>query len=221
MRRTDAGIANAMSYSRTPLPVATSPCRRLGRGWLIACAIPFLNGCAGQIGSAGGFALHDPSSSSPQTRFVWSNQTIASTVLGMQRGVYIGAEIESRFEHALGSRWTSGVQFGYGFKPNSRPWSLGFEAHVDAGTPLRNQALFSNGDWYGGATIATPIWAAQRHETTDGSPEQWFLVRTAEVVPFARARFHLDHETGTDGAVLRQDYAAGVAIRLRLVSDFF
>jgi hypothetical protein len=193
------------------------------RRWpLFALAPLYTSACAGQIGAAPGVSTLEAVPAPSNARFVWSNQATISTVLGMQRGPHVGIELESRSEYNVGSRWTTGLQLGYAFKPNSRPLSLGLEGYLEGGTRLRNQALFADGDWYGGFTVGLPIWAAQRHQVEEGGPEQWFVVRTAEIVPFVRIRWHFDHSlTDVEPVPMRRDAGAGIAIRLRLVSDFF
>lgn len=196
------------------------------------CALalaPLLAGCAAELGAHGGAAIpvHAPPRCSdalcPDLGGHWAGHIAASTMIGGRRqGLLVGGELEGHADSELGARWTSGFQLGYARAPERRMGAFGFEGHLDFGTPLREAALFPNGDLYAGATLAGVFWLAERRELADVNSAPWILTRVPELVIYARNRYHLDHDRPTGGDVIvRSDVGIGVALRVQIVSDLF
>lgn len=187
---------------------------RLGSLALVLAA-PLLAACSAQLGTSAG--LGGGFGRAP-VHFTWSHHVAASTVLGHQRGFYLGSELESRSEAHVGARWTAGLQAGYGSLPDQVPGSSGVELHVDGGARIGDGALFPRGEWYAGGTAAYVIWLAPRRELLDVNNDQWPVSRGLELVLYGRERIYVDRPGG--GAVVpRYDTGVGFALRMRLLSD--
>jgi hypothetical protein len=190
--------------------------------------MPLLAGCSVELGAGAGFGKAPGS----PTNLVWTSGVSGNTVIrpsaGSRNGAYLGAEVESRNELTLGSRWTAGLGLGFGRLPREELGAVGFEARVDWGTRLRDGTLFRYGDNYAGAAVALPIWLYPARHLADVNSDPWILTRALELVPFARTRIMFDHPDAQPngfpdlvGHPLRPRYEAvfGAAIRVRFVSD--
>lgn len=181
-----------------------------------------LAGCAVELGAGAGIGGRAAPNHAPRfamasgiaTNLVWQPSA------GRRDGVFLGGELQSRFEADRGSRWNTGLQLGYARLPERRLGAVGVEAHGDLGTRVRDGVLFPNGDAYVGATLAVPIWLFPRRQLADVNTDPWILSRAFELVPQLRGRAHLD---GDDGALSsgapRYDLSLGLALRTRFVSD--
>lgn len=188
-----------------------------------AAAALLANGCAFQLGSVAGHAIAlDPDRGQDRPRdtgqFMWTGQAAGSTVLGKERGVLLGGEIESRTEYRIGARWTAGTWLGYAWLPRRERWARGFEIHGDFGTRFEDGALFAQGNYYAGSTAALVLWASERHDAFDADATPWMLVRALEVVAGGRTRCNVDDRAGGDWGS-RCDVGVSLSLRLRVVSD--
>ena len=186
-------------------------------------AIPLLSGCAVELGARAGFGGRTGASEDPH--FVWTSGGAAHLEIlpnaGSRNGIYLGAEVESRNELTLGSRWSLGGSFGFARVPDQKLGALGFELHADLGTRLLEGVLFPNGDVYAGGTAALPIWLFPSRRLSDVNHDPWILTRALEVVFSARFRAYFDHTLDSMQALEpRYDTTLGFALRTRFVSDF-
>jgi hypothetical protein len=136
-----------------------------------------------------------------------------------ERGVLVGANLESRSEEDVGSRWSTGVMVGYGNGPSQfvgRWW--GYEIFGEAGIPLRTTYRGFD-DAYLGAGVTLPISCARGRAVTDLNRSTWLLKRSIEVVPFGHTRMYFGGRESNHWQ--RMEYAGGLAFRFRLMSDIF
>lgn len=171
-------------------------------------------GCGLDLGFAGGRTF-------PQKAWSGSTHVAVSTKASSplnSQGLLVGAEAEGRSEEDFGARWTAGARVGYGKSSDARPLAMGWEAHGDFGTTIRDGRIFPRGDLYMGATAALTIWLSQGHQLQDLNTSTWVGVRAVELVPYTRVRRYIDH--ADDGSSTdRWDLGFGFAFRLRTLSD--
>lgn len=182
---------------------------------MAACLASGSTGCAMQLGATGGHAV---GSRGAEGRPAWTTQAAGSVVVGKERGVLLGSELEGRTELGYGSRWTLGTWLGYSWLPRRERGALGGELHLDLGTPIRDGTIFRYGTHYAGATGSLIIWASERHDEFDADATPWLLVRALEVVTGPRVRCYRDDPAGPVSDT-RCDFALSVALRIRMVSD--
>ncbi|XXT21939.1 hypothetical protein WME94_10295 [Sorangium sp. So ce429] len=174
-----------------------------------------LCGCSVEFGGHAGIG----SVAKNPPNFLWSSHSSANLNVS---GVLLGAELEARSEATVGARWNTGLQLGYGQAPTSRKaGATGFEVHADFGTRIDGATFFPNGDVYWGATGALVIWLYPEREFSNVNTDEWIFSKAIELVPYARARFHLDHDrvTGANPRI-HYDFGGGCAFRVHFVSDF-
>ena len=186
-------------------------------------AIPLLSGCAVELGARAG--VGGRTGASEDAHFVWASGAAVHTGVfpnaGSRNGFYLGAEIESRNEATLGSRWSVGGALGFARVPQRKLLAPGFEFHADFGTRIFEGVLFPNGDVYLGATAALPIWLFPARQLSDVNNDPWILTRALELVFSARVRGYFDHSLdATPSLAPRYDATLGFALRTRFVSDF-
>jgi hypothetical protein len=174
-----------------------------------------LAGCSAQLGAHVGRSTQHADPVHARGDVTWGSH-VAGVI--MPEPMLVGADLEGRAEGNDGSRWTIGARVGLASQPDRRPGSVGYELHADVGTRVQQSALFADGNFYAGGTVALPIWASRGHEFADLNRAQWFLVRAFEIVPYARTRWYFEHPA--DNRQMRQELVLGCAVRLRVVSDF-
>ena len=190
---------------------------------LLLLAAPTLAGCAFEF--AGRAGVGGRTGHGATHHFVWTSGVTAHTVVlpnpGSRNGIYLGAEVESRNEATLGSRWSLGSSLGFARVPQHFFGARGLELHVDVGTRILEGVLFPNGDSYLGATAALPIWLFPARQLSDVNNDPWILSRALEIVFSGRGRLYFDHPLELGHALApRYDATLGFAIRTRFVSDF-
>ena len=190
---------------------------------LLLLAAPTLAGCAVELGGRVGVGGRVGTGEIPH--FVWTSGVAGHTAIlpnpGSRNGIYIGAEIESRNEATLGSRWSLGASLGFARVPQHLFGAPGLELHADAGTRILEGVLFPNGDSYLGATAALPIWLFPARQLSDVNNDPWILTRALELVFSVRGRAYFDHTLDlAHDLEPRYDATFGFAIRTRFVSDF-
>ena len=186
-------------------------------------AIPLLSGCAVELGARAG--VGGRTGAGQDAHFVWASGAVVQTEIfpnaGSRNGIYLGAEIESRNETTLGSRWSLGGALGFARVPQQKLLAPGFELHADLGTRIFEGVLFPNGDLYVGGTAALPIWLFPARQLSDVNNDPWILTRALELVFSARFRGYFDHGFDeTPSLAPRYDATLGFALRTRFVSDF-
>lgn len=170
-------------------------------------------GCGADLGGGGGVEARSGNA-------VGYGRLAASTKLGTplsDRGFLVGASLESRAEQTVGARYDTGVMLGWGSGPAAIGGHWGFETYGEIGTPVQS-GFFRNGNFFTGATVATPYhFGAPRHvmDLNDGT---WIATSRLELVPMLRGRVHFDFSNGGD-LDTKVDLTAGVALRLRIFSD--
>jgi hypothetical protein len=191
---------------------------------LALVAIPLLSGCAVELGARAG--VGGRTGASEDAHFVWTSGATVHTDIapnaGSRNGIYLGAEVESRNETTIGSRWSVGGSLGFSRVPQRKLGAAGFEFHADMGTRILEGVLFPNGDMYLGATTALPIWLFPARQLSDVNNDPWILTRALELVISGRARGYFDHTFESTSTLLtpRYDLTLGLALRTRFVSDF-
>jgi hypothetical protein len=173
-----------------------------------------LSACGADLGLLGGLEART-------AHFVQTGRIAVSTRLGdplNEEGVLLGAELESRSEANVGSRWEAGAMAGWGSGPAALGGRLGIEAYAQLGTPL-HATLFDRGDLYGGATIALPLFLGSARHVEDLNRSTMVMSRRFELVPMLRTRFHRGHNDTAH--TCHVDVTLGLALRLRMVSDLF
>jgi hypothetical protein len=186
-------------------------------------AIPLLSGCAAELGARAGVGGRTGAAGDPH--FVWTSGATVHTNIspnpGSRNGIYLGAEVESRNEATIGSRWSVGGSLGFARVPERKLLAPGFEFHADMGTRILEGVLFPNGDVYVGATAALPIWLFPARQLSDVNNDPWILTRALEVVFSGRVRGYFDHTLDSTPLLApRYDLTLGFALRTRFVSDF-
>lgn len=186
-------------------------------------AIPLLAGCAVELGARAGVGGRVGASGDPH--FVWASGAATHVEIlpnaGSRNGIYLGAEVESRNELTLGSRWSLGGSFGFARVPDQKLGAAGFELHADLGTRILEGVLFPSGDVYVGGTAALPIWLFPSRRLSDVNYDPWILTRALELVFSARYRAYFDHTLDSRQTLEpRHDGTLGFALRTRFVSDF-
>ncbi|HSN97094.1 MAG TPA: hypothetical protein VLS89_02315 [Candidatus Nanopelagicales bacterium] len=186
----------------------------------LTLAALLLSGCSAQLGSGAGFG---GALDRAPIHFTHSNHIAATTIIrpfpGRPGGALLGAELESRHEAHLGTRWTTGLQLGYGELPDQVPGSTAFELRADIGAVIGDGALFPDGAWYAGGTAAYVIWLWPRRELLDVNNDQWPVSNGLELVIYGRERIYFDQPGGGAGVAPRYDTGLGLALRMRLLSD--
>ncbi|MEP7124902.1 MAG: hypothetical protein ABJE95_28495 [Byssovorax sp.] len=186
-------------------------------------AAPLLSGCAVELGARAG--VGGRTGAAEQAHFVYTSGASLHTEVfpnaGSRNGIYLGAEVESRNETTVGSRWSVGGNLGFARIPQQKLLAPGFELHADLGTRILDGVLFPNGDVYLGATAALPVWLFPARQLSDVNNDPWILTRALELVFSGRARGYFDHTFDTRRTLEpRYDFTLGFALRTRFVSDF-
>lgn len=183
----------------------------------LACAVlaAVLCGCSVEFGGHAGVG----SVAKAPPHLMWASHSSANLTVS---GLLLGAELEARSEADVGARWNTGLQLGYSYMATSRQLgATGFELHGDIGTRIDGATLFPNGDLYFGGTGALVIWLYPEREFSNVNTDEWVFSKALELVPYARARFHYDHDVITGGdPKIHYDFGGGVALRMHFVSDF-
>lgn len=182
--------------------------------WLIPVAL-LSSGCAAQLGGRAGFG--GKVGGGEPVHFVESTGVGANMIFqpssGSRNGVYLGGELENRFETQYGSRWNLGIGAGFGRVAERHQGSTGLELHLDVGTRVEEAVLFRDGNVYLGATASLPIWLYPQRQLADVNADPWVLTRAFELVVQVRER------TSFDRFETRYDVGAGLVLRTRFVSD--
>jgi hypothetical protein len=192
------------------------------RGLALLTALP-LAGCAVDLGAGTGAEVTSP-------HVMGLGRVAAQTRLGApmnERGALVGAEVDSRTEYRVGSRFSGGIMLGYGDGPatiGQGPLSIwgipvGWEIHGDVGTVL-GDTLYPDWTFYGGVALAAPTLLASSRQISDLNESTWVLMRRIEIVPMLRGRMHFDRPF-EDDAFFRLDVAGIVNMRLRTITDLF
>jgi hypothetical protein len=178
---------------------------------------------AASSGCVTSLAVHAGPSYAAQrgTHLVWGGQLSTQLqAIGTPRSKFlIGFEADARAEVDRGSRWDLGLQIGQSRVPEREPGALGFEWHVDAGSPLHDFSLFPSGDFYFGATAGLRVWLGPSHQSTDLNTAQWLLMRVPELLVYARYRTHVDSAVIGDDRLIAHDFVLGLGVRFLVLSD--
>jgi hypothetical protein len=167
-------------------------------------------GCGTDLGLGGG---------AKDGHFVAFGRLAASTRLSLplnESGVLLGADLESRSELSVGSRWSAGLFAGYGSGPPPFGGRFGYEIYGELGAPLRG-TYHGLDNSYLGIGGSLPIALSPSRSVIDLNRSTWLLKRSIEFVPFARLRgyFGQDEAKHLD----RLEYGGGLAFRFRVMSD--
>lgn len=182
---------------------------------LLSCLV---DACAVQSGLAGGVHLEHGG----PDQATWSGHLAAlKTPEPGQSGMLAGVDLQGSVGVDEGTRWLSGVRFGYGWAPASTAESMGYELHLDAGTEMTHAGLLEGYNGYLGGTVATVVWLGGTRSTSDLNGEQWLMKPMPELVIFGRGRasqtIHCDN---ADPECLRVTFELGIALRMALLSEF-
>jgi hypothetical protein len=185
--------------------------RGVGVAGVLLGAVALL-GCGTDLGLGGG-AKHGHA--------VGLGRLAVETKIGLpvnDHGFLVGANLESRSEESVGSRWSTGFMLGYGAGPpqfvGRRRW--GYEIYGEAGVPLR-KTFHGLNDAYLGVGVTFPIALTTSRAVTDLNRSTWLLKRSIELVPFAHARGYFGKDEPTCWS--RIEYAGGLAFRFRIMTD--
>lgn len=181
----------------------------------LALALAFcVVGCGVEVGGhAGASTLERP------LRFAAGGHVAASIGAVRGTGALAGVEIEGAARSEIGSTWTVGAFAGFRRAPDARPGAPGWELRVDGGARVEDAVLGRDAQLFVGTTFAVPIWVGLAHEGTDLNQSYWLVMRGIELVPFARVRLRIRARDAAGQPTTALELAAGLALRVRFVTD--